>query len=399
MKCVILAAGEGKRMRPLTSQVPKVMISVANRPMVEHLIGAIRETGIEEILLVVGYGEVWVRHYFGDGSRWGVSLRYVTQRHQRGTADALRSVDGLIRDRFLLLNGDMLLKTKNLAELIASEAPAMATYHSDHPEEYGTVTVEDNRVVSLHEKVSPPPTNIINAGAYLLDEDIFELVRNLRVSERGEYELTDALRVYIERNELHSFPLEYWCDIGYPWDLLSANASLLEDMEPRQEGMVEENVTLKGAVSIGVGTVIRSGTYIEGPCIIGKDCRIGPHTYIRGSTSIGDSCHIGHCTEVKNSVILEHTNAPHFNYIGDSVIGRGCNLGAGTKIANLRHDRNTVRIGVNDTRRVKFGAVIGDNVQFGINCSVNVGSMVGSNSRFAPATLVDGQYGDASTIR
>jgi Nucleoside-diphosphate-sugar pyrophosphorylase involved in lipopolysaccharide biosynthesis/translation initiation factor 2B, gamma/epsilon subunits (eIF-2Bgamma/eIF-2Bepsilon) len=233
----------------------------------------------------------------------------------------------------------------------------------------------------------------------VLDSDIFQILRKLPPSERGEFELTDALRAYIERNELRSYPLGYWYDIGYPWDLLEANASLLAEIEPRQEGTIEENVTLRGTIHIGEGTVIRSGTYIEGPCIIGKNCRIGPHAYLRGSTAIGDLCHIGHCTEIKNSVILEHTNAPHFNYIGDSVIGSGCNLGAGTKIANLRHDRASVRIGGKDTRRVKFGAIIGDGVQFGINCSVNVGSMVGSDSRFAPATLVDGVYGDKSTIR
>jgi UDP-N-acetylglucosamine diphosphorylase/glucosamine-1-phosphate N-acetyltransferase len=399
MKCVILAAGEGKRMRPLTSRIPKVMIPVANRPMLEHLIEAVRDIGLHEILLVVGYGEERVRRYFGDGKELGVSLRYVTQRRQRGTADALRSVDGLVRDRFLLLNGDMLLKKQDLTGLIASEAPSMATFHSDHPEEYGTILEENNRVISLHEKVPHPSSDIINAGAYVLDKDIFGLIKTLPLSERGEFELTDALRWYIDRNELRSYPLQYWCDIGYPWDLLRANESLLMEMEPLQEGTIEENVTIRGSVRIGEGTLIRSGTYIEGPCIIGKDCRIGPHTYLRGSTAIGDSCHIGHCTEVKNSVILEHTNAPHFNYIGDSVIGTKCNLGAGTKIANLRHDRATVRIGGRDTRRVKFGAIIGDGVQFGINCSVNVGSMVGSDSRFAPGTLVDGVYGNNSTIR
>ncbi|MDD1679819.1 MAG: NTP transferase domain-containing protein [Methanomicrobiales archaeon] len=399
MKCVILGAGEGKRMRPLTSTIPKVMIPLANRPMVEHLIEAVRDSGITEILLVVGYGEERVRGYFGDGTRWGVSLRYVTQRHQRGTADALRSVDGLIRDRFLLLNGDMILKKTDLAGLVKAESPCVATYHSDRPEEYGTLTVENDRITSLHEKVARPPSDLINAGAYVLDSDIFGILKTLPLSERGEYELTDALRAYIERNELRAHSLGYWCDVGYPWDLLDANAALLADMEPQRVGTIEEQVTLQGRVSIGEGTVVRSGTYIEGPCIIGKNCRIGPHTYIRGSTAIGDSCHIGHCTEVKNSIILEHTNAPHFNYIGDSVIGRGCNLGAGTKIANLRHDRAVVRIGSKDTHRVKFGAIIGDGVQFGINCSVNVGSIVGSDSRFAPATLVDGLYGDKSKIR
>ena len=399
MKCVILAAGEGKRMRPLTSRIPKVMIPVANRPMLEHLILAVRDAGITEILLVVGYGEERVRDHFGNGSHLGVTLRYTTQRRQRGTGDALRSAAGLLPDRFLLMNGDMILRKEDIVALTRMESPCMATYRSDRPEEYGTVVVEGGLVISLQEKTLNPPSDIINAGAYLLDSDIFHALKKIRLSERGEFELTDALVPYIEKKELRAYPLQYWCDIGYPWDLLDANAALLAEMPGGNEGTIEENVTLKGTVMIGSGTVIKSGTYIEGPCIIGRDCRIGPHTYIRGATAIGNGCHIGHSTEVKNSVIMDHTNAPHFNYLGDSVVGRGCNLGAGTKIANLRHDRQNVRIGGKDTRKKKFGAIIGDGAQFGINCSVNVGSMVGSDSQFAPATLVEGIYGEKSNIR
>ena len=399
MKCVILAAGEGKRMRPLTSRIPKVMIPVANRPILEHLIRAVRDAGITDILLVVGYGEDVVRTYFGDGLRLGVTLQYSTQRRQRGTGDALRSASGLLKERFLLLNGDMILKKEDLEELIHADAPCMATFRSDHPDEYGTVRISDGCVTSLEEKAPVPSSDIINAGAYLLDPDIFRVLQSIPLSERGEYELTDALRLYIDRHELHAHPLRYWCDIGFPWDLLDANSSLLSESTSSNEGTIEENVILHGIVVIGEGSIVRSGTYIEGPCIIGRDCRIGPHSYIRGSTAIGDSCHIGHSTEIKNSVIMGHTNAPHFNYIGDSIIGHGCNLGAGTKIANLRHDRGSVHVAGKDTRKVKFGAIIGDRVQFGINCSVNVGSVVGSESQFAPATLIDGVYGEKSTIR
>ena len=156
---------------------------------------------------------------------------------------------------------------------------------------------------------------------------------------------------------------------------------------------------LSGPVVIGKDTVVKSGTYIEGPCIIGSNCRIGPHAYIRGSTSIGDECHIGHCTELKNSIIMAGTKIPHFNYIGDSVIGSGCNFGAGTKIANLRHDHAPVRVGGKDTRHTKFGAVVGDNVRFGINCSVNVGTVIGSHANFAPNSYIEGSFGENATIR
>ena len=188
-------------------------------------------------------------------------------------------------------------------------------------------------------------------------------------------------------------------DIGYPWDLLDANAALLAVLSSENHGSIEEGVHLSGPVVIGQGSVVKSGTYIEGPCIIGDNCRIGPHAYIRGATSIGDDCHIGHCTELKNSIVMAGTKIPHFNYVGDSVIGSGCNFGAGTKIANLRHDHAPVRVGGKDTRHTKFGAVIGDNVRFGINCSVNVGSVIGSNANFAPNSSIEGSFGENATIR
>ncbi len=188
-------------------------------------------------------------------------------------------------------------------------------------------------------------------------------------------------------------------DVGHPWDMLDANAHLLSEISSDNRGTVEAGVTLSGAVVIGNGTVVKSGTYIEGPCIIGNNCRIGPHALIRGATSVGDDCHIGHCTELKNSIVMEGTKIPHFNYIGDSVIGSGCNFGAGTKVANLRHDHTNVRVCGRDTRHKKFGAVIGDGVQFGINCSINVGAMIGSNAMFAPHSYIEGCIDDNSFIR
>jgi bifunctional UDP-N-acetylglucosamine pyrophosphorylase/glucosamine-1-phosphate N-acetyltransferase len=188
-------------------------------------------------------------------------------------------------------------------------------------------------------------------------------------------------------------------DVGHPWDLLEANTSFLEIIPSKNAGIIEDGVTLKNSVLVGEGSVIKAGTYIEGPCTIGKNCRIGPHAYIRGATSIGDDCHVGHCSELKNSIIMNGTKIPHFNYIGDSVIGSGCNFGAGTKIANLRHDHANVRVCGKDTRRKKFGAVIGDGVQFGINCSVNVGTMIGSEAQFAPNTVIEGCIGEKTIIR
>jgi len=399
MECVVLAAGEGKRMRPLTTKRPKVMLPLANRPMMEHLILASREAGIKDFVFVVGYGEREIRKHFGDGSDYGINITYAPQRHQNGTADAVRTVRDFVTGPFLLLNGDMILASREIGEFCQCKTPCMGISTTNHPGDYGVVLVEHDRVVSLEEKSKQPKSNLINAGAYLFSTDIFDRVEKVRPSARGELELTDALTDLIAEGMLGAHRLASWMDVGHPWDMLDANANLLEQIPAGDAGTTEEGVTLHGSIIIGKGSIIRAGTYIEGPCIIGNNCRIGPHAYIRGSTSIGDDCHIGHCTEIKNSIIMAGTKIPHFNYLGDSIVGSNCNFGAGTKGANLRHDHADVRVCGKDTRKKKFGAVIGDNVQFGINCSINVGAMIGSNAQFAPNSVIDGCTGENAVIR
>jgi bifunctional UDP-N-acetylglucosamine pyrophosphorylase/glucosamine-1-phosphate N-acetyltransferase len=375
------------------------MLPLANKPMLEHLVLAAKDAGIIDFVFVVGYGEREIRRHFGDGSTFGITITYAPQRLQMGTADALRAAKDLVSKKFLVLNGDMIVTSEDLKNLIRCQTPCMSISSTDHPSDFGVVMVEDGKVTALEEKTKTPKSNLINAGAYLFDTEIFELVDRVNPSSRGEFELTDALNVFIGEKRLSGYKLSTWMDVGHPWDILDANATLMANLKSKNQGTVEDGVTLSGTVLIGEGSVIKSGTYIEGPCIIGKNCRIGPHAFIRGATSIGDDCHIGHCSELKNSVVMNGTKIPHFNYVGDSVIGSRCNFGAGTKIANLRHDHANVKVCGTDTRKKKFGAVIGDEVQFGINCSINVGTMIGSSTNFAPGSCIEGCFGENSSLR
>jgi bifunctional UDP-N-acetylglucosamine pyrophosphorylase/glucosamine-1-phosphate N-acetyltransferase len=189
-----------------------------------------------------------------------------------------------------------------------------------------------------------------------------------------------------------------WLDISYPWDLLPANELMLASIESHSNGTIEENVVIKGAVSIGEGSIVRSGSYIVGPVIIGRDCDIGPNCYIRPSTSIGYGCHIGNAVEIKNSIIMKGSKISHHNYVGDSIIGEGCNLGAGTKIANLRLDKEEIYIAGKGTKRRKLGAIIGDKVETGINSCINIGCMIGNNSRIGPGALCSGVIAPDSIV-
>jgi len=399
LKAIILAAGEGNRMRPLTYTRPKVMLPIANKPILEHLLIQGKKAGIKEFIFITGYHDEQVRDYFGSGDKWGVNIDYCTQRRQLGTADALKMVKGLVDGNFLVINGDIIVNQEGINGLTDKSNNTMSIVKVKDTKDLGVVKVSKGKVVRIHEKTEKPPSHMANAGLYLFTPDIFDAISQTSKSPRGEYEITDSLQLMIGKG-YHIFyqEISYWLDLSYPWHLLLANESLLAGVESQNLGKIEDNVVMKGVISIGKGTVVRSGSYIVGPAVIGQACEIGPNCYIRPNTSIGDNCHIGNAVEVKNSIIMRGSKIPHHNYVGDSIIGEECNLGAGTKIANLRLDKKNIMVGSIDTKRRKLGAIIGDRVETGINVSINVGSMIGNNTYIGPGAIVSGVISPKSKI-
>jgi len=391
LKAIILAAGEGSRMRPLTYTRPKVMLPIANKPILEHLLVEAGQAGIREFIFIVGYCDEQVRGYFGRGEKWGVNIVYCNQRKQLGTADALKMAEYLVDGNFLVMNGDVIVDQKDIKSLAGKSDNTLSVIEVRDTTDLGMVELSKDRVVRIYEKVKNPPSRTANARLYLFTPDIFSAISMTSKSPRGEYEITDSLQLMIDKGHPVSYQkIDYWLDLSYPWDLLTANESLLAGIESQNLGEVEENVVTKGVVSIGKNTVVRSGSYIVGPVIIGQNCEIGPNCYIRPYTAIGDSCHIGSAVEVKSSIIMRGSKIPHHNYVGDSIIGEECNFGAGTKVANLRLDEKEVWAGGINTRRRKLGAIIGDGVETGINASINVGSIIGNNTLIGPGAIASG---------
>lgn len=396
---MILAAGEGSRMRPLTYTRPKVMVPVANKPILEHLLIEAREAGIKEFILVVGYHDEQVRSHFGDGSKWGVGVSYSSQRKQLGTADAVRMIEGMVEGSFLVMNGDIVVRRQDIGLLAQKETCAVSTIEVKDTTGLGTIETDGQRVTRIHEKLEKPPSRLANTGLYLFTSDIFSAISETPKSPRGEFEITTSLQMMIDSGKVvSSHRIQSWLDLSYPWHLLNANETLLSLMEPVNLGLVEKNAAIDGRVSVGARTRVRSGAYIVGPVAIGEGCDIGPNCFIRPYTAIGNNCHIGAAVEVKNSIIMNGSKIPHLNYVGDSIVGEGCNLGAGTKIANLRLDEKEIAVSGTFTGRRKFGAVLGDGVKTGINVSINVGSMIGNNAFLGPGAVVSGTVSPESKV-
>lgn len=381
MQAVILAAGKGTRMSPLSDTRPKPLIPVAGEPFINHVIRRLPKK-IDEVVLVVGHQGDMVEKHLGPRFE-GRKISYVTQTEQKGSGHALAQAERLITSDFLCLAGDHVWDAKHLQTLSAGKGIIVTGSRVEDISRYGHLQTDGDRLVRILEKPASTEPGLVNVSAYRFTTQIFKEIQKIRPSPRGELELVDAINRMAKDQTLGWLECAQWMDFSLPWHILDANEALMKGMVPDNYGTVEPRATLSGPVRIGKGTRVLNGAYIEGPVVIGNDCLIGPNCYIRACTSIGDGCHIGASTEVKNSVILSRTNIPHHNYVGDSVIGAGCNLGAGTKIANLMHE-GTVKMEVQgkivDTSRKKLGAVLGDGTKTGINTSIYPGRKLGPNS-------------------
>jgi len=402
MKAIVLSAGEGTRMRPLTLTKPKTMLPVAGKPIIQYNIEALRDSGITEILLIVKYKEEMVKEFFGDGKEFGVEISYKTQSELSGTANAIAYGEDFVgMDDFVVLNGDIILDKDLISEIIHEYESfdmdtLMVLTEVKDPSSFGVVEIKNGFIQSIVEKPKKEdaPSDLINTGIYIFNKDIFDKIAKTEKSPRGEYEITDSLTLQIQDGKkVKGFTTtKKWIDVGRPWELLEINAFLLKDIKHTIMGKVEEGVRIHGNVFLDEGSILRSGVYIQGSVYIGKNCDIGPNSYIRGNSYFGDNVNVGNAVEIKNSIIMENTNVNHLSYVGDSVIGSNCNLGAGTNIANLRFDDKPVMVSIKgqktDTGRRKMGSIIGDRVKTGINSSFSPGVTVGFNSFIGPEVLL-----------
>jgi UDP-N-acetylglucosamine diphosphorylase/glucosamine-1-phosphate N-acetyltransferase len=403
MKAAVLAAGEGVRLQPLTATRPKHLIKLAGKPILEHCLLSLKAAGIDEAVVVVHYMADALRHYFGDGKRFGLKLDYAEQKAVLGTGDAVSVVEPYMSEDFLLVNGDLLFSekaAKKVIDLHQREKPTvtMAVAPVKDPENYGMVEIEQGKYVK---DIIEKPTSgearadFANAGIYVLTTEVFSKIRETSASTRGEWEITDALSLLLKENRTIlavNIAAEDWLDVGRPWDLLEANCWVLKRMQHRVYGTVENGAHLIGPVALAETARIRSGSYIEGPVFIDERSDIGPNCYIRPHTSIGRNVRVGNACEVKNSVVMDGSHIGHLSYVGDSVIGESCNLGAGTITANYRLDGGTIKMTVKgspvDSGRNKLGAVLGDKVKTGINALFMPGVKVGNDSWVGPNLIV-----------
>jgi glucose-1-phosphate thymidylyltransferase len=312
LKGLILSGGKGTRLRPLTYTSSKQLIPVANKPILFYGIEFMKEAGITEIGIVVGDTADEIKANVGDGSRWGVSIKYIHQDAPLGLAHAVKvSQDFLGESRFCMYLGDNLLKNgiKGIVEAYrASKSHSMILLTEvEDPSQFGVAELrEDGAIKKLVEKPKEPKSNLALVGVYLFDKNIFTAVNAIKPSWRNELEITDAIQYLVEEGyEVTPSIVEgWWKDMGKLEDLLHANQLVLEDIDPVIEGEVDGPSTCEGRVRIGKGSKIINSELV-GPLIIGEDVVV-EDAYIGPNTSVADRCFIRNA-KIENSILLEET--------------------------------------------------------------------------------------------
>jgi UDP-N-acetylglucosamine diphosphorylase/glucosamine-1-phosphate N-acetyltransferase len=402
MRAIILAAGEGKRLRPLTEKRPKHMIPIAGKPIIHQLIDSFKSNGVYKFSIVVGHLRENIIQYLSDGKEFGIEIEYVYQSNLRGTADALSQTEDKIGEtRFIVCYGDIYVSSDTIREVInayddKSFDAAVTVVSAKDQNQYGVVNIENGYVKAIVEKPKVAfPDSFANAGIYIFERNIFKGIRKTKKSARGEFELTDSImNLKKSGSKIKSILIDSksWIDIGLPWNLLEANKRALLNLRPRMDGEIDGASTINGTIHTGLATKILPGVRIEGPIYVGDGSVIGPNCYIRPFTSIGRNVKIGNSCEIKNSIIMDETKIPHLSYFGDSIIGERCNFGAGTITGNLRLDKKTVKMKIEnkfiDSKMIKLGTVIGDDVETGINVNIMPGITIGSGSNIGPGINV-----------
>ena len=326
MRALILAGGEGSRLRPLTHTNAKQLIPIAGEPILFHALGAIRDAGITEVGIVIGQTGDEIRAAVGDGSAWGLAVTYITQPQPLGLAHAvLVARDFVAGQPFLMYLGDNVLleglarfvdefeRTRPDAQIFLARVP--------EPERFGVAVLEGDRVVRLVEKPMTPVSDLALVGVYLFDDSIIEAADTLEPSARGEYEITEAIQWLIDQGRtVRAEMVEgWWKDTGRPSDLLEANRVMLSVLDPGIDGEIDGSSTLTGAVRLARGAkVVRS--QILGPVAIGADTVI-EDSIIGPNVSIERDGHVERST-VEDSIVMAGCQILDVHSLSGSILGR-----------------------------------------------------------------------------
>ena len=349
MKGIILHGGHGTRLRPLTHTGPKQLLPIANKPMSEYCVDAIRECGISDIAIIIGgIGSNKVKEYYGDGSKFNVNISYIEQDEPKGIAHAINLCKNFVgNEKFLVFLGDNIIQ-KPISDISkkfesSNDDALVLLCEVSNPERFGIADVKENKIIKIMEKPKHPPTNLAVTGIYFLTTKIFEIFSRLKPSWRNELEITDALQMMLEEDNIVNFEMitDYWKDTGTPDDIIHANGEVLRKVSEKQN--TTERFESMGIIYGEGSTIDRKNVHVNGPVLLGKNCHISSGS-IGPNVSVGDNSKLINCN-IQNSIIMENCVIDSNMKIRNSILASNSSitintddekvllLGEGTKIS------------------------------------------------------------------
>jgi glucose-1-phosphate thymidylyltransferase len=378
---VVLAAGEGKRLAPLTNRRPKPMVPVVNRPLLEHVVEAVADAGIEEIVLVVGYERDRIQTYFEDGDEWDVSIRYAIQETQLGTGHAVLQAQAQVEGPVLVLNGDRIIDPGAVeavrAALLEDDEPAMAVMRSDVPNRYGVVTLDGEYVDRVIEKPGDGgPSEIINAGVYGVTDSGFECIRETPTNDDGELSLPVAME---RMEEVQAVRYDgTWLDVSHLWDLLTVTSQLLDADGGHVAGSVDEGAVLHDSVHVA------------------ETASIGPNAVVGRGTAVAENARVGPNATVERSVVFPDATIEAGAVVRDCIVGENATVGGNTTVAG---GEATIIVDGVVHEGVTLGGVVGDNATVRGGAALEPGAVLHDGVVVGEGAVAAGRIGRDTTVR
>jgi len=371
---VVLAAGEGTRLRPLTRNRPKPMLPAANRPILEHVFDALLDAGISRIVVVVGYKRGRVQNHFGP-SYGGATIEYVHQEKQLGSGHALVQARDAVRDPLLVVNGDRVIDGGSVSKVVETyeadpDTPTMAVLERPDVSQYGAVELREGDVAELVEKPETDDYHLINGGIYAFPPTIFEAIEATSRAA-GELGLTDTIARLAEEDRVQAVTTEgLWVDATYPWDLLAVANEVLA------RGRVAEPERAD-RVWVDDAAIVHDSATLEPPVVVDADCEVGPGAVVGPNTALGRNVTVSANATVQGSVLDADTRVHPGSTLLDTVTGQDVDLGANTVVPGGPGD---VRVGREVFEDQPLGAVLADRVTARGNVSLSAGTLVSPNA-------------------
>ncbi len=399
MKGVILAAGSGEALKPITDAYPKAMIKLLDKPIIQFAIERLVDNGIKDIIIVISHETESIRTYFLNGDQFNVNISYTYQEDMSGgISAALNTVQKYIKEdeQFILLHSDIiasrgiLRRVLNAAENNGTDYALAATLVRETLD-FGIVSINPNGLVSkIEDREESDGSHYVIAGVFLLKGDIFEYLDN---------PFNEALNKLIESGQEIACGIwnDKWIDIGRSWNMLQASQFLLEQLDYATisaNAYIEDRVEIRGPVIIERGAEILNGTIIKGPVYIGKDVFIGNNSLIRDMAVIHDHARIGMGAEIRTSIIMDHAYVGRQSYVGHSIVGPYSILYSNIVTMNINLPETPIITRVLNKDIIvpmkKFGAVIGPKSSVNAHTSLYPGTVIESETIVGPNQSVSG---------